>query len=155
MQHPGGNPPGGSSDGRPPGSGDNEGRFPAHSGNAAGGDELDHDGLGRIPSDVVARILRDLGLEPRRVSAEEELLAQLPPVEPEVRNMYGEREGLAPIGYSEKAMNLITVPLSKKKYPEFEQANARMLELLELRNLKVVGHPFYDARNWVWHCTPR
>lgn len=69
--------------------------------------------------------------------------------------MYGERARLAPIGYSEAPMTFVTVPLSKERYPKFEQAEARMNELLELRNLKVVGFPFYDARNWVWRCIQR
>lgn len=121
-------------------------------GQRAGAGDDEH---GELSLAAAALLARDL-LEPEKQLSEEEVLrAQLPAVEPEVRNMYGERPRLAPIGYSEKTMNTVIVPLSKKKYPEFEQAAARMQELLELRKLKVVGHPFYDARNWVWECIQR
>lgn len=52
-------------------------------------------------------------------------------------------------------MNLVTIPLDRKKYPEFEDAQARLLELLELRNLRVHGQPFYTARYWCWQCEAR
>ena len=109
---------------------------------------------GELSAALVTRILRDLGLEDRKPSPTEELLAQLPPVEPDVPNVYGEYHRLSPIGYSETPMNRIVVPLSRKKYPEFEAAHARLVELLELRNLRVVGQPFYDVRHWCWHCVP-
>jgi hypothetical protein len=51
-------------------------------------------------------------------------------------------------------MNMTIVPLCRKKYPEFEQAQARLLELLELRNLSVHGQPFYTARYWCWETVP-
>ncbi len=49
-------------------------------------------------------------------------------------------------------MNMTIVPLCRKKYPEFEQAAARLEELIQLRNLSVSGQPFYTARYWCWEC---
>lgn len=154
MQHQSSNPPGGGSEGQPPDPGGDEGRRSTDPSDEVAWPDLGDDGLAQLSPDLVARILRDIGLGDRKPSPTEELLAQLPAVEPDVRNMYGEYHKLSPIGYSETPMNRVVVPLCRKKYPEFADAQTRLQELLALRNLRVVGQPFYDVRNWCWHCVP-
>lgn len=68
--------------------------------------------------------------------------------------MYGEQDGLAPVGYSEAYNNAVAIPLDRVKYPEFTDAETRVAELVQLRNLRLIGTPFYTARYWVFKAVP-
>ena len=68
--------------------------------------------------------------------------------------MYGQDDGLAPVGDSIDPPNATVLSLERSVYPVFEDAERRLQELLVLRQVRVIGTPFHTARCWSWRVVP-
>lgn len=53
-------------------------------------------------------------------------------------------------GYSDQDPCSYVVPLRRDRYPEFQQALDRFLELATLRSFHAVAQPFATPRYWCW-----